>query len=67
MRGWLVAPLLTLPFAFASTAHAQSHPRIARANETYVLIEGPNTATLEMLVGSEFRAVCTAPCDRPFA
>ena len=62
----LALPLLALPiFAFAEPAHAQARAVIAKANETYVLIEGPKTATLEMQVGSEFRKVCVAPCDRP--
>ena len=51
--------------SFAKPAHAQARAAIAKANETYVLIEGPKTATLEAQVGSEFRKVCAAPCDRP--
>lgn len=62
----LALSLLALPIlAFAEPAHAQARAVIAKANETYVLIEGPKTATLEVEVGSEFRKVCVAPCDRP--
>ena len=62
----LALPLVALPLiSFAGPAQAQARAVIAKTNETYVLIEGPKTATLEAQVGSEFRTVCTAPCDRP--
>lgn len=62
----LASALVALPLiSFAEPVHAQARTTIAKANETYVMIEGPKTATLEAQVGSEFRKVCAAPCDRP--
>ena len=66
MRSFVTVVAFALPLAGVTAAHAQPRQRLARANETYVLIEGPSAAVLEMQTGPEFRAVCSAPCDRPF-
>jgi len=68
MRSWLVVPIVVAPFLCAAPASAQHpRPKLARANEVYVLIDGPKAAVLERQDRAGWVGVCNAPCDRPFA
>ncbi|MEO8878008.1 MAG: hypothetical protein ABI461_20620, partial [Polyangiaceae bacterium] len=66
MRLWLVGPLVLAPLFGAVPAFAQHARNLAKANELYVLIEGPKEAVLERQAHDTWVGVCRAPCDRPF-
>ncbi len=63
LGGFLAASLL-----LAAPARALENPRaLAKADEAYVLIDGPKAAMLEEQVSDRWIPVCAAPCDRPFS